>query len=88
MTINGFCFPDNRPDEKLMGVFLREYTAVRELQEREWEFLPYYILWGAHATVCWHIEHLLNTGEVVYLERARLFIGRVRALRGKEFWRE
>ena len=81
MTINGFCFPDNRLDEGLMKQFLRKYNAVRKLSERERELLPYYILWGAHAMACWHIEHLLDIGERVYLERARVFMGRVRALR-------
>ncbi len=57
MTINGFCFVDNRLDMKLLESFIYAYKSVRPLTKKEKNQLPDYILWAAVAMSSWHIRH-------------------------------
>jgi len=81
VTINGFCFTDNRFNLELKDVFLKEYNSIRKMEPRELELLPYYIQWGAHAMICWHLMHLLDTEDQRKMARLRFFMERVRDLR-------
>lgn len=81
VTINGFCFRDNRLDRELMNIFLDAYSRIRPLSENENELLPYYIQWGAHAMIAWHLKHLLVKEEPRKLERLHYFMDRVMKLR-------
>ena len=53
MSMNGFCFVDNRLDMGLAESFLAAYTRQRPLQEEEWSLLPVYLQGGGtrHALV-------------------------------------
>ncbi len=81
VTINGFCFRENRLDPEIMDIFLRAYNTIRPLTEKENELLPYYIQWGAHAMIAWHLKHLLMNEDPRKKERLRYFMDRVVRLR-------
>jgi len=81
ITINGFCFVNNRLDENLLRAFLTSYSSVRELSEKETELLPYYIRWGAHAMIAWHLKCLLEEYDPRKMERLTMFMDRVMWLR-------
>ena len=76
MTINGFCFIDNKLNEELLNVFLKRYNQVRKMNEKEWELLPFYILWGAHGMLSWHLERLINKENREQLFRVNELINR------------
>jgi homoserine kinase type II len=57
MTINGFCFTDNRLDKKLLTVFLKTYESRRRLTAREHKLLPVYLRWTALAMASWHLRY-------------------------------
>lgn len=82
MGINGFCFQDNVLDKKLLDNFLEGYSRYRRLEEIEWELLPYYIQWGAHGMLSWHLKNdLLKVKNITQLERVRELMRRVKLLR-------
>ena len=85
VTINGFCFKDNRLVPELHDVFLSEYGSVRPMSAKERELLPYYIRWGAHAMIAWHLKHLVRKTDPRKEERARFFMERVKRLRDRDF---
>lgn len=79
--MNAFCFIRNKPDASLMKLFLKEYRAVREISEIEREALPYYIQWGAHGMILWHLRHLLNRRHTLQEARVRELLTRVQYMR-------
>lgn len=81
VAINGFCFQNNRLNPKLLKVFLEEYQKIRKISPGERKLLPYYIPWGAHAMICWHLKHLLNKRETRKLNRVKYLMNRVKQLR-------
>jgi homoserine kinase type II len=81
VTINGFCFRDNEIDSRLLAIFLKEYTKIRKISPKEYKLLPYYIQWGAHAMIYWHLKHLLNKKDSRKLKRAQYLINRIKMLR-------
>lgn len=81
VTINGFCFIENRLSHELKEIFLKEYNSMRKMNPRELELLPYYIQWGAHAMICWHLKHLLDFYDSRKMTRLLFFMERVRELR-------
>lgn len=81
VTINGFCFQNNKLNPKLLKIFLEEYQKARKISPKERKLLPYYIQWGAHAMICWHLKHLLNKREKKKLDRINYLINRVKKLR-------
>lgn len=81
VTINGFCFQNNRLNPKLLKVFLNEYEKIRKISPKERKLLPFYIQWGAHAMICWHLKHLLNKRETKKLNRVKYLMNRVKRLR-------
>lgn len=84
MAINGFCFINNDLDAMLMNTFLREYNQVRPLTDKERELLPYYIQWGAHGMLSWHLRHdLMFRENPKQLERVTELMNRVKRLRDK-----
>jgi len=76
-TVNGFCFPDNRLDHLLLSAFLEGYESVRNLTERERELLPFFIRWGAHCMIAWHLDHIMERPDSRKLERALMFTDRL-----------
>lgn len=81
VTINGFCFQNNKLNPKLLKVFLEEYQKIRKISSKERKLLPFYIQWGAHAMICWHLKHLLNNRESKKLNRVKYLMNRVKQLR-------
>lgn len=81
VAINGFCFQKNRLNPKLLKIFLEEYQKIRKISLKERKLLPYYVQWGAHAMICWHLKHLLNKKETKKLNRLKYFMNRVKRLR-------
>ena len=69
MCVNGFCFIDNKLDFPLMETFLIEYNKIRQITEKELELLYYYIQWGAHGMLSWHLRHFL-----IYKENSRQLV--------------
>lgn len=85
MTINGFCFQNNQLDEKLVKIFIQSYNKTRKMTDKEIDLLPYYIQWGAHGMLSWHLKNnLLNKENKKQLVRARMFMTRVKILRKNE----
>lgn len=81
VTINGFCFIENNLDQKLLTIFLTEYNKIRKLSGKEERLLPYYIQWGAHAMIGWHLSRLLGKKLSKNLRRANYLMRRVQRLR-------
>jgi homoserine kinase type II len=81
MTINGFCFPDNKLDSELLKIFLESYQKIRPLSKDEKELLPQYIQWGAHGMLSWHLTQLLDRKNAKQLARAWELANRVVELR-------
>jgi len=81
VTINGFCFQNNKLNPKLLKVFLEEYEKIRKISPKERKLIPYYIQWGAHAMICWHLKHLLNKKDPRKLKRVNYLMNRVKNLR-------
>ncbi|MEN7547989.1 homoserine kinase [Rapidithrix thailandica] len=76
VAINGFCFVNNVLSSECLNRFLNAYQ--RPLTPEEQELLPYYIRWGAHATIYWHLTNdLLHTPHPKQLDRVRELIERV-----------
>ncbi len=81
MTINGFCFLDNKLDDDLLKAFLKSYQKIRLLSKDEIELLPHYIQWGAHGMLSWHLTQLLERTNSKQLARAWELANRVIQLR-------
>ncbi len=82
MTINGFCFPDNKLSLDLLAIFINAYTHVRPLSSLEFDLLPCYMQMGAHAMILWHLKYdLLNQPDERQLARVHEHMARVKALR-------
>jgi len=81
VAANGFCFEgvELRPD--LLERFLAAYHGVRPLSEPELRLLAAYLRWGAHGTIFWHLEHLVERPCRRQLERVRTLMERARRLR-------
>jgi len=85
MSMNGFCFVDNRLDMGLAERFLAAYTRYRTLQEEEWALLPVYLQWGAHGMLSWHLRNnLLYHEKPQQLARVRELMERTIELRRTE----
>ncbi|WP_276499426.1 homoserine kinase [Pontibacter litorisediminis] len=85
MSMNGFCFVDNRLDMELAESFLAAYTCQRPLQEEEWALLPVYLQWGAHGMLSWHLRNNLLYHEKPHqLVRVRELMERTIRLRHTE----
>jgi len=80
VTVNGFCFVDNRLRGDLLDTFLENYHSVRPISMREYELLPFYIRWGAFAMIYWHLKNLLMEKDPRKLERILFFLERLRHL--------
>ncbi|MTI89004.1 MAG: homoserine kinase [Balneolaceae bacterium] len=77
-TINGFCYPDNKLNFELLEVFLKRYQQKRLLMSIECELLPWYIRWGAHTQIYWHLRYgLLIKHNPRQLTRVQELIDRV-----------
>lgn len=62
MTINGFCFINNKPDLNLLNVFIDQYQRNRLLQKIEKKYLMEYIRWTAVTMASWHLRNdLIDT---------------------------
>lgn len=57
ITINGFCYPENKLNETLLNTLLKAYHNRRPLEPVEWELLPWFIRWGAHSQIYWHLYY-------------------------------
>lgn len=80
MTINGFCFVNNRLDHKLLNYFLSAYQSIRPLNKAEKEHLPYYIMWTAVGMASWHLQNdMLNTKNDKQTARVRELLDRYKA---------
>ena len=85
VAINGFCCPQNCLDEHLLITFIQSYNQIRRLTPEEIELLPYYIQWGGHGMLSWHLKNdLLNRESERKLTRAKEHMERVKSLRSNE----
>lgn len=85
MSMNGFCFENNRLDMGFAKRFLDAYTCHRPLQEEEWALLPVYLQWGAHGMLSWHLRNnLLHQKNPQQLARVRELMERTIKLRKSE----
>jgi len=82
VAINGFCFQNDKLDFDLLKIFLREYNQVRPLSKEEVDLLSYYIIWGIHTIIGWHIKILIERKERNdrQIKRVEYLINRVEAL--------
>jgi len=81
VTINGFCFVDNKLDGSLLESLLTSYTSVREMSSKETELLPHYIEWGAFSMLAWHLSYLLREFDPRKMDRLMMFMDRINRLR-------
>ncbi len=79
-AVNGFCFVDNRLEPELLSCFLRQYDAIRSLEENEKRLLPAAIRWGAHGQISWHLDLLSARPYPRSIERTRELLSRLEAL--------
>ncbi|MDE0470976.1 MAG: homoserine kinase [Ekhidna sp.] len=78
MTINGFCFVDNRLDEQLLEAFLSAYTSYRKIDEGEQKTLFSFIQVAAFTMLCWHLRFdLVNTPNNTQELRVRELMNRI-----------
>lgn len=85
ITINGFCFKNNQLDIKLLRLFLETYHRKRPISEKESEYLPFFIQWGAHGMIYWHLRNnLLSEFNKSQVKRIDELIERVKILRSSE----
>lgn len=78
MTINGFCFVDNRLDLDLLHGFLQTYQMERTLEDKEIELLPQFIQWCALGMASWHLQFdMLHTYSKDQVDRVRQLLSRV-----------
>ena len=78
MTINGFCFIDNRLDEQLLEAFLSAYTLHRKITGDEWKTLFSFIQVAAFTMLCWHMRFdLVNTPNNTQELRVRELMNRI-----------
>jgi homoserine kinase type II len=77
MTINGFCFPDNRLSITYLESLLIAYTQIRQLTPEEWNALPTYIGWAAHGMLSWHLGKLSQIHSKRQEHRVRELMSRV-----------
>ncbi|BDD07274.1 homoserine kinase [Aureibacter tunicatorum] len=81
VTINGFCFIDNKLDESLLKIFIDTYQKQRKLTEDELSYLDKYIRWGAQAMIAWHLQNnLLDIPNEKQEARVRELIDRIKNL--------
>jgi len=80
VIINGFCFIDNRLSNELLVTFLSEYNKVRKLSNEEIHLLPYYIQWGAHAHLSWHLAGIMQNKNQKKQQRINELIDRLKSL--------
>ena len=85
MTINGFCFVDNRLKEELLRSFLKGYNSQRQLTDEEWAALPIYMQWGSHGMLSWHLRNeLIHVPNVVQYNRVIELMHRTQWMRENE----
>lgn len=78
ITAIGCCFVDNVLDIGLLTALIDGYYQYRELTQKEWDLLPVYIQWAAHAMIGWHLdnnllhEHNHKQWEMVQLHAAKV----------------
>jgi len=80
MTINGFCFENNRFNPYLYEVFLKNYGRIRKLTGKEKELLPCYVRWTAVAMASWHLGKLMQKENRRQEKRIQELLDRVRSL--------
>lgn len=81
MTINGFCFVDNRLSPPLADAFLQGYEAYRPLTEIEKMLLLKFIMWAAFSMICWHMRfHLVDVPNTEQELRVRELMDRIEYL--------
>lgn len=81
VAINGFCFLRNQLNIEFLKIFIEEYNKIRRMKKKEFELLPYYIEWGAHAMIYWHLSNLICKKDIRKLKRLEFFIERIRILK-------
>lgn len=80
-AINGFCYVNNELDEELYCAFLSEYQKDYTLDDIEKQLLPFYIQWGAHCMLAWHLLGVMENNDPIKYKRALEFMDRVVKLR-------
>ncbi len=87
MTITGFCFVGEELDDDLMKSFLDAYQKVRKLTAQELELLPFYIEWGTHLWLGWHLEEIEKFDLQKNKDRVKIHDKRALSMRKKfENW--
>ncbi len=85
ITINGFCFENNHLNFELLKLFLETYHRKRPITEKESEYLLFFIQWGAHGMIYWHLRNdLLFKYNETQVKRIDELIERVKILRNSE----
>ena len=86
MTIQGFCFPEERWRPDLAEAFLEAYAERRPLSDAEIELLPTYLQWCPFTLMGWHLRQLLRRPDWRNEKRATEHARRVTAMRNAN-WR-
>lgn len=83
VTINGFCFRDEKLDFSLLQLLLETYHQIRPLTANEAKHLSDFILWAIHSVLGWHIMALIQRGtdDKKRTKRIEELIARVHYLR-------
>lgn len=81
VAINGFCYVKDQLDHGLLKHFVKVYQETRPLSDLEKELLPFYMQWGAHTMITWHLQHLIRQPTDPRLRRIQYLVQRVRDLR-------
>lgn len=81
MTMNGFCFVDNRLSPPLADAFIRGYESHRLLTEIEKILLLKFIMLAAFSMITWHMRfHLVDVPHAAQELRVRQLMARIQHL--------
>ncbi len=81
MTMNGFCFIDNKLSKDQVDAFLRGYQKHRQLTETEEMMLLKFIMLAAFGMICWHMRfHLADVANESQELRVRELMARIQGL--------
>ena len=81
ISINGFCFINNRLRPDLFEAFVVEYNKYRPLTLQEKRVLPDYIIFGALLLLSWRLEDLIKYGRKRDYKRIIFYMNRIKYLK-------
>jgi homoserine kinase type II len=80
MTINGFCFEENRLQADRMAIFLDAYNSIRPIRTLEAKWLMKHIRASILMLIRWHLSCIMEKPRERSLQRAQYLMKRLEML--------